>query len=241
MKNREFSVGHFSLSSGEETDVLHMPPRGGVMEITLRFNAFSNQNPTSFHLCKRKWGKTKERLNLAIFLLILTREQSSICNQIRGIISVIKVNWESKWKNLMLFMLIYFRLEKVKPEVNTKRRSMERGAWQRQKVQIWAIIGVGLHLPENILSDINYCCRRECRRLKTNMYHWQRSIMRLTAGRKCVILTEPLINSGPKWPSHPSPHTACPLVDLAVFPGKGILVPGRDGLFFGLQQHPSLS
>lgn len=33
--NREFSVGHFSLSSGEETDVLHMPPRGGAMEITL--------------------------------------------------------------------------------------------------------------------------------------------------------------------------------------------------------------
>lgn len=137
--------GPLLIKQREETDVLHMPPRGGVMEITLRFNAFSNQNPTSFHLCKREWGKSKERLNPAIFLQILTREQSSICNQIRGIISVIKVNWESKWKNLMLFMLIYFRLEKVKPEVNTKRRSMERGAWQRQKVQIWAIIGVGLH------------------------------------------------------------------------------------------------
>lgn len=102
--------------------------------------------PPASTFAKENEGKARrDWTSPAIFLQILTREQSSICNQIRGIISVIKVNWESKWKNLMLFMLIYFRLEKVKPEVNTKRRSMEREAWQRQKTQIWAIIGVGLH------------------------------------------------------------------------------------------------
>lgn len=73
------------------------------------------------------------------------------------------------------------------------------------------------------------------------MYYWQRSIKYLTGGGECAILIEPLLNCGPRRLSHPTPRTACPLVEPYVFPGKGILVLERGGLFFGLLQYLSLS
>lgn len=59
--------------------------------------------PPDTTLEKPKWRRSKERCQgwtvaFFFFLRFSQGNGTTICNQIRGIISIIKGNWESKWK-----------------------------------------------------------------------------------------------------------------------------------------------